>query len=659
MPKIQDKQGHLSRQEYKKRQALICHMEAEIESRLGQSLHRRLGQNLGKTSPPDLVKVPGNASFKVGEQEMVELGSKTSILDIFNHPSIDGKLLLLGKPGSGKTTTLLELAEALLNRAKLEVSAPIPILLELGEWQPITTGFLENKRQHNPRIGSWVFSQLEQWGISKGLLNEWPRSGDLIFLLDGLDDLPLERRSECIESLNHFLASDVGLVVCDCQGDDEDNEQILHLNGTLCLEDVTSEEMAGYFADLNLNNLWSEVKNIQHFVNSINRPLFLSMIGLIKNNLDVDEWKQCKTEETCVDYLLTRYRKIMLGDSSGRHEDNLGKDSQKITPKSLIVIANYLSQKKPYFTVNTLDVIPFLKLIHKDYQWYLFIALLWTPFAYWFFQTLEFAESSNLLMGLFNFLATIFSSIFEVLISAGFNLLIWFPLLRLDLVWMTPPSPDLDPLLSFQSPGSPHRQWFRILNKMVWIWIVAMILPLVGMAWLLSLPEDYFGLISVVILALSLLALMSYIAILDFCKRWSLRYYSNKFKNHWQQEVYTSLYTMIATFLGGVVLSTFTLLISGLIIQIATITNNTLIIIFVISLMFTLYFALVWAGGSQLLKYYVFRLILGFSGQIPWNITRFLDDCTERLILQRVGNRYRFIHRLVQEHFTNLSPENE
>ncbi|WP_368013896.1 hypothetical protein [Laspinema palackyanum] len=44
---------------------------------------------------------------------------------------------------------------------------------------------------------------------------------------------------------------------------------------------------------------------------------------------------------------------------------------------------------------------------------------------------------------------------------------------------------------------------------------------------------------------------------------------------------------------------------------------------------------------------------------MPWNITHFLDYCTERLILQRVGNRYRFIHRLVQEHFIYLEIQKE
>ncbi|NMG60322.1 hypothetical protein E1H12_17815 [Geitlerinema sp. P-1104] len=633
-------------------------MEAEIESRLAQSLHHKLAQKLSKTLPSERLKVSRNTSVKVGETGRFEPLPQRGILDIFYAPSVDGKLLLLGKPGSGKTTTLLELADALLNRAKLDVSAPVPIILELSEWQPITTGFFWNKRQHNPSISSWIFGQLEQWGISKGLSNEWPRNRDLIFLLDGLDDLPLERRSQCIEYLNDFLANDVDLVVCDWQETDEDTGQRLNLNGTLWLEDVTSEEMTDYFATLNLENLWSEVKNIEHFVNSINRPLFLSIISLIQGDLDIDEWKQCKTKESCVDYLLTNYQKIMLGDYLSKDDDTPRKDFQNLILKSLIVIANYLNSRKQWFTVNTLDVIPFLRVIHKEHQWYLFIALLWTPFAYLFFRDMEFTESSNFLMALVVVFTTLFSSIFEVVISAGLNLLIWFPLLRLDLVWITPSSSYLDPLSSLQYLGSQPRKWLPIFNKLIGIWIVTISLPFVGIAWLLSLPEDYLGLISFGILVLSFVMLTSYIAILVFFKRVALRYYSNKFKNHCQQKLYTSLYTMMVTFLAGVILSSLTLLIFRFIIQIATINPNDTSLIFVmfsfISLVFTLYFALIWAGGSQVIKYRVFRLILGFSGQLPWNITRFLDDCTESLILQRVGNRYRFIHRLVQEHFANL-----
>jgi hypothetical protein len=31
-----------------------------------------------------------------------------------------------------------------------------------------------------------------------------------------------------------------------------------------------------------------------------------------------------------------------------------------------------------------------------------------------------------------------------------------------------------------------------------------------------------------------------------------------------------------------------------------------------------------------------------------------LNYCTERLLLQRIGGRYRFMHKLLQDHFANL-----
>ncbi|MCC5641249.1 hypothetical protein LC593_36730 [Nostoc sp. CHAB 5844] len=53
-------------------------------------------------------------------------------------------------------------------------------------------------------------------------------------------------------------------------------------------------------------------------------------------------------------------------------------------------------------------------------------------------------------------------------------------------------------------------------------------------------------------------------------------------------------------------------------------------------------------------QHFYLRLILYFRGYIPWNYARFLDYCTERMLLQRVGGRYRFIHKLLQDHFAQM-----
>ncbi|UBF25004.1 hypothetical protein K9N68_25700 [Kovacikia minuta CCNUW1] len=38
----------------------------------------------------------------------------------------------------------------------------------------------------------------------------------------------------------------------------------------------------------------------------------------------------------------------------------------------------------------------------------------------------------------------------------------------------------------------------------------------------------------------------------------------------------------------------------------------------------------------------------------PSNDVRFLDYCTEPLLLQRIGGRDRFIHKLLQDHFAEM-----
>ena len=60
------------------------------------------------------------------------------------------------------------------------------------------------------------------------------------------------------------------------------------------------------------------------------------------------------------------------------------------------------------------------------------------------------------------------------------------------------------------------------------------------------------------------------------------------------------------------------------------------------------------SGGLACIQHFALRVALHNANSIPWNYARFLNYCTERLLLQRVGGRYRFIHKLVQEHFASM-----
>jgi len=63
-----------------------------------------------------------------------------------------------------------------------------------------------------------------------------------------------------------------------------------------------------------------------------------------------------------------------------------------------------------------------------------------------------------------------------------------------------------------------------------------------------------------------------------------------------------------------------------------------------------------WYGGFDVIQHYILRLILVIHGHIPANYARFLDYAVDRIFLQKVGGGYRFIHRLLLEHFAEMDP---
>jgi hypothetical protein len=63
-----------------------------------------------------------------------------------------------------------------------------------------------------------------------------------------------------------------------------------------------------------------------------------------------------------------------------------------------------------------------------------------------------------------------------------------------------------------------------------------------------------------------------------------------------------------------------------------------------------------WAvsGGWAVLRHIILRRLLHKNQVFPWQVQGFLNDATARILLQRVGGGYSFIHRLLLEYFANL-----
>jgi hypothetical protein len=116
-----------------------------------------------------------------------------------------GLLLILGEPGSGKTTTLLDLARALLERARDDIEEGVAVVLNLSSWK---------KKQP---IAEWISNELsEKYRVPRKIAHFWLRRGYLLPLLDGLDELEISIQPECVTAINAFIEEiqPSGLVVC-------------------------------------------------------------------------------------------------------------------------------------------------------------------------------------------------------------------------------------------------------------------------------------------------------------------------------------------------------------------------------------------------------------------------------------------------------------
>ncbi|HEY9649146.1 MAG TPA: hypothetical protein V6C95_00680 [Coleofasciculaceae cyanobacterium] len=84
---------------------------------------------------------------------------------------------------------------------------------------------------------------------------------------------------------------------------------------------------------------------------------------------------------------------------------------------------------------------------------------------------------------------------------------------------------------------------------------------------------------------------------------------------------------------------------------------SELIIHLIILLSYVLNIGLIDGGSKICIQHFTLRLILYFNGYVPWNYARFLDYGADRILLQKVGGGYIFIHHLLLEHFAQMKLE--
>jgi len=649
----------LSKQEYRHRQALLSQMGTEVESRLAQSLHHAVLLNLGKEQQPHQVQRPWDVSVKVGEQRTFQLPSETSILEVFENPAINGKFLILGKPGGGKTTTLLELAQALVERAETDSDAPIPVILELSEWRTVTKREFPdfwNQEKYDPSIKEWILSQLWSKGVSQEIGEQWIREKELVLLLDGLDELPSERQAKCVQAINQFLDSEFSplhLVVGSRKEEYEEYEEVLHLNGAIYLEDLSVEQIQHYFTSVNLGEFWESIKDSEKIVNFISQPLFLAITSIAYQQIDVEEWEEINTIQKKIDYLIDKFCN--------------GQKTSRLMNRSLTWIAKYLGERRQEdFIINSIqpNILGKGKKVYDCLSIFSLVTFSLLGLHIILMSTqINWLSTVSILMSSLSWtdISSIIASIIAILLIIVLYLSTFLVYLIIFTLFYNHKFEQID-INEFNLFSPLHLFHFltNIIVSSCKIFVFSLYLLLLFSIFPASAILNSGGtLTDVSIHFINFIKFFLVLSIVfapgrttDIATRNNL-YLSSK------SYVKSDFKILIFNVFSVTLILFFYYRFIIFILKLINLLPNTFSSISYIALGISIYIGFFWGGGYDLFKYFMLRLILFKFKYMPWNITRFLDYCTERLILQRVGNRYRFIHRLVQEHFANLEIQKE
>jgi len=672
-----------------------------IKGVLEKSVHEAALLDLGMELREEAVDNPWRMVMESSDQSREALPQGRKIKDIFDEAN--RLLLILGEPGSGKTTTLLQLARDLIAEVDEAFTQPVPVFLNLSTWT--------NKQQP---LDEWLIGELNsKYRLPKKDGKKWLTDRRILPLLDGLDEVIAENRAACVENINQ-LVDDYGLhglVVCSRVKDYTDLDVRLAFYRAIYLQPLTPEQVNEYLnqAGDKLADLRATLQSDDALQEMAQSPLILNIMSLAykdKTSKPSSD-SSLNTKEARTKHLFETYITRMFS----RKGEQQGFDIEQTEQWLSWLARNMYKHNQDVFLIEDLQP-SWLNM--RSWQWAYFLAsrmigavalgvgnrfkfildfllifglpigLLDALHAEWIRKWPRNIENSKLFRWFF--IVIIWLSIWlsnslfkrlEIYSPEGayglYLRAVFWPLVGIIIFGLRSIQRNMEnDIQTFEGLGWDWRKALKgmFIGGIIGILVVGPLISISAFTIIEIMEESYpsdplpFPQLSKLNLALLVGLLFSILlwpisgfigAVLNGIKSKIL-----ETKSYPNQGIRLSIKSAVV--MGSIVGLLFALIVGlyfGLQGYISRIIEDPSPLPPIFSWVSSCFFfglavGLLRYGGLDIIQHYILRLILIMQGHMPRDYARFLDYAVDRIFLQKVGGGYRFIHRMLLEHFANM-----
>lgn len=648
------------------RKDLLDNVRSDVgELRLKQLLYEKQQIVLPKVLRPRLVQNNQASALPNGKKPSAE-----EMIRIFNEDA-SRKLLIVGFPGAGKTTALLELAQELLDCADNDPKQPIPILLNLSTWE-VKDG----------DINKWILTQLKvKYSVRKDVSQDLLKGHQLVLLLDELDRLSAEDQKACINEINRFRKEHGPTAIAVCSQlkayeKCKESGAVLNLVGAVELQPLTKSQICEYLERLKKPELLKSIEADPNLLEIAKSPVFLSVFvqAFADTEFSIEKWQQYQSNEERSNYLLNSFTEGALErEFDSRFYAN--SPTADKTKHWIVQLAKKMNEKSSTdFLIESIQ--PGWWLTKDEEKFYNLVVRLTvglvsglTAGIYlggWSYQptALLFSILAGVITGGISYISSpileqfpksyskllsrtlpvvIFWGITSGLTSSitleGWNSLVQLTGIGVGTVFWGLEYKEIKPVDKVEVEFSLERTGrYAVYGVLLGLGFV-----LINFASKRKVydKEPLFWLYE--LLAFSLVGIL-----IGLIPRKEVAINLKRCPNQgiWNAIKYAKMWFLIGGIIGGTVNGIYNVFI-GNIDEVQTIC---------IALTVGLLASLIGSGCSGLvcIRHFILRLALYYKGCIPWDYSRFLNYATELRFIQAVGGYYKFWHDLLQSHFAEM-----